>query len=173
MSAVRFSDVKAAVNITGTSHDNELQAMLDRAEATLARRVGPLTSVTVPNEVHTGPGPIRLRKLPAIAVVSATSGGAAVNDLDLDTDSGVLYGTFGTARRGVRVTYTAGRTAPLDADLEEAVLELVKHLWETQRPAGSQPPGSLDRGDAPSGGSYLLPYRVQSLIEPYMQYGMA
>ncbi len=169
MTALRLADVKAFLNVGTTRHDDELQDILDRAEAILAARVGPLSPLTVTGERHTGPGPLVLKRYPVVSVVGATSGGAVVGDLDLDGDAGLLYGSFGSARGGVRVTYTAGR-AVLPADLEAAVLELVRHLWQSQRPAGAQaPPGSLGGGDdAPPGGAFLLPYRVQSLIEPYL-----
>ncbi len=168
MTAVRLADVKAFLNLGTTRHDEELQDSLDRAEAILAARVGPLSPVTVTGERHTGPGPILLRRYPVASLVSVTSGGVAVPDADLDVDTGLLYGTLGSARGGVRVTYIAGRSV-LPADLEAAVLELVKHLWQSQRPAGAQaPPGSLGGDDAQPTGAFLLPYRVQSLIEPYL-----
>jgi hypothetical protein len=168
MSAVLLTDAKTFLNVTVATHDAELQSMLDRAEAILARRVGPLSLTTVTDEVHTGPGPLLLKRYPVVSVTSATSDGVAVSDLDLDVDTGLLYGAFTSGFRKVRVTYTAGRAVP-PADLEAAVLELVKHLWESQRPAGAQaPPGSLAGDDIQPGGSYLLPYRVQSLIEPHL-----
>ncbi len=168
MAAVLLADVKAFLNLGTTRHDSELQDTVDRAEAILAARVGPLSPVTVTDERHTGPGPILLKRYPVLALVGATSGGATVADADLDTGAGLLYGSFGSARGGVRVTYTAGR-AVVPADLEAAVLELVKHLWQSQRPAGAQaPPGSPGGDDGPQGRAFLLPYRVQSLIEPYL-----
>lgn len=168
MSVVTLAAAKTFLNITSTTHDAELQSMIDRAEAVLAKRVGPLAPVTVTGEVHTGPGPLLLRRYPVLSVASATSGGVAVSDVDADADAGVVYGTFSRTRRAVRVTYTAGRTAPLPADLEAAVLELTGHLWQTQR--GNAPSATALQGDegAPSGGGFLLPYRVQSLIEPHL-----
>lgn len=169
MSVVTLASAKTFLNITTTTHDAELQAMLDRAESVLAKRVGPLAPVTVTDEVHTGPGPIVLRRFPVISVTSAASDGVAVTDLDADTASGVVYGTFSRALRKVKVTYTAGR-ATLPLDLEAAVLELTRHLWESQRGNSlATVPGSLPGEDVQTpGGSYLLPYRVQSLIEPYL-----
>lgn len=167
MSVVQLDAAKTFLNITTTGNDTELQTMLDRAEAVLTRRVGPLAPVTVTDEVHTGPGPLVLRRYPTISVTSATSDGQAVDDLDLDADTGQLFGTFTAAHRATTVTYQAGR-ATLPLDLEAAVLELTKHLWQSQR--GSAPglplqgPGEADI-DAPR---YLLPYRVQTLIEPYL-----
>ncbi len=168
MAAVLLSDVRTFLNISTTRHDDELLDTIDRAEAILSRRVGPLSLMTVTNEWHTGPGPLLLKRYPVVSLTAATSGGVAVADADLDTDAGLLHGTFSSVPRGVRVTYTAGRSV-LPTDLEAAVLELVKHLWQSQRPASAQaPPGSLGGDDAQPAGAFLLPYRVQSLIEPYL-----
>lgn len=173
MSVVSLADARQFLNFTSDVDDDELVSMIDRAQAILERRVGPLEPVTVTDEVHTGPGPIVLRKYPVLSATAATYAGAAVTDLDLDVDSGVLYGTFGSVSRAVKVTYTAGRDL-LPADLEEAVLELVKHLWVSQRVPGVGRPGFQGFGggtgesDPPAAAGYLLPYRVQSLIEPYL-----
>ena len=173
MSAVSLSEVKAFLDITDTRNDSELESFIDRAEAIIAQRVGPLSPVPVTDEVHTGPGPILLKRFPVVSVSSATSSGATVTDVDADLDAGVVHGTFGSARRSVKVSYVAGR-AVLPEDLVAAVLVLVDHLWKSQRVSGTRAPGFQgyggDSGDtnAPAGSGYLLPYRVQSLIEPYI-----
>jgi hypothetical protein len=173
VSVVSLADAKAFLNQTTSTNDDEVQMFLDRAERILARRVGPLGTETVTDEVHTGPGPLVLRRYPVVGVTSATSYGATVTDLDLDTDAGVLYGTFGSTSRAVRVTYTAGRES-LPEDLELAVLELVKHLWESQRGnSAATPPGSYPGEDVQPAAGYLLPYRVQSLIEPFLSPAVA
>ena len=146
---------------------SELIDMLDSAEAVLERRVGPLVPVSVVNEVHTATGgPIVLRKRPVISVTSVVSGGFTVLDTELDAEAGLLYGSFYGDYRGTKVTYTAGWTV-LPADLERAVLELVRHLWSTQRGSAPANPLSGETDLAPAG-NFLLPYRVQSLIEPFL-----
>lgn len=180
MAVVALPDLKIFLNIpaTDTAHDDELQRMLDRAAKILAQRVGPLTPVTVTDEVHTGPGPLLLKRYPVVSVTSATTSGVAVTDLDLDADAGVLHGVFNSVHRKTKVTYVAGRTA-LPADLEAAVLELTKHLWDSQRVSGTTRPGFQGYGggsgdtEPPAGSGYLLPYRVQSLIEPYVLQSIA
>lgn len=168
MSAVSLADLKAFLNKTDSNDDDELVAMLDRAEAILAVRVGPLSPITF-TEVYSGPGPIVLRRYPVISVTAVTDVGNAVTDSYLDVDSGVLYGSFSRwPAMSVAVTYVAGRDI-LPADLEAAVLELVRHLWTSQRGGGSLRP-SFPGDEAPqqqTGSGYLLPYRVESLIEPY------
>ena len=165
MSAVSLAEVKAFLDITDTRNDSELESFIDRAEAIIAKRVGPLAPIAVTNEVHTGPGPIVLKKYPVVSVASATNSGVPVYDIDADFEAGVVYGTFTSARRAVKVSYVAGR-AVLDEDLVAAVLELVKHLWQSQR--GNAPAAMALQGGDPdlqsTGNGYLLPYRVQSLI---------
>lgn len=166
MTAVGLSTVKQFLNMSSGVDEDELLDTIDRAEAALSARVGPLTPITVVNEVHTATGPIVLRKRPVIAVTAVTSAGYAVTDTEFDTEAGILYGTFYDNYRGTRVSYTAGYPAPLPADLEHALLELTGHLWKSQRGASSTPLNPSE--EAPSGTGYLLPYRVQSLIEPYL-----
>lgn len=170
MSAVSLDDVKTFLNITDTASEDELIAMLDRAEAILAARVGPLEPTTVTGEVHTGPGPLVLKRYPVISVESVGSYyGDPVTDFQVDADSGVVYGYFSCTFRGTTVTYTAGRKY-LSADLQEAVLELVKHLWTTQRVPGTRlrSSGEPDERTLQGISNYLLPYRVQTLIQPYL-----
>lgn len=168
MSVVSLADAKEFLEISDSEDDDELVLMLDRAVAVLAARVGPLEPVTV-TEKHTGPGPIVLKQWPVLSLTSATADGATVTDADLDEDAGVVYGTFGYTRRGVSVTYQAGRY-PLPADLEAAVLELLKHLWSSQRVPGTRRAFSGDPDERTLQGvsTYLLPYRVQTLIEPHL-----
>jgi hypothetical protein len=166
MSVVGLALVKQFLNITDGSNDAELQATVDRAEAILARRVGSLTPVTIVDERHVGPGPLLLKRHPVISVSSVTSGSVAVTDWDLDGD--VLHGSF-YAGYPARVTYVAGRPV-IPADLEQAVLELVGHLWQSQRVPGANRVQAFARQseqDVQVGAGFLLPYRVQTLIEPY------
>jgi hypothetical protein len=163
-------DVKAHLNITDDAHDAELQDMLDRAVAVLAVRIGPLVPVVVTDEVHTGPGPLVLRRYPVVSVQSATSSDSSVTDLDLDTDTGVLHGSFTSKSRATKVSYTAGRDV-LPADIEAAVLEMTAHLWASQRVSRPGRPGFSEidvNPEVPSGARFLLPYRVQTLIEPHL-----
>jgi hypothetical protein len=178
VAVVALSDAKAFLNITGTGSDNELVRMVDQAEAAIAARVGPLAPVTVTEMHHGGANPIVLRRPPVISVTSVVADGATTTSgFDLDSEAGLLFSESGYGYAGlprsVQVTYTAGRSS-LPADLEAAVLELVRHLWESQR--GSTPvalAGAGDDGLRDTGSGFLLPYRVQSLLEPYLRPSVA
>jgi len=171
--ALDLASVKRHLNIpaTSTGDDAELADTLARAVAVLGQRVGPLTPTTITNEVHTGPGPLVLDVYPVISVTTATAGGVAVLDAEVDRSTGELFGSFGYTPRGVRVTYVAGYD-PLPADLELAALEMTAHLWRSQRGGGSGQvsfpgEGEQDDDDANPAAAYLLPYRVQSAIDTH------
>ena len=177
--AVSLAEMKKHLNMSGAGNDAELQRFIDVAEAALSNRVGPLTPVTV-TERHDGGAPlIVLRQPRAVSLTSVTyADGTAstLSDYDLDSDTGVLYWNYGTAgrfagsRRNVTVTYVAG-WASLPLDLVDAVKELVRELWETQRGASSGVrPGFTDNDDNSFGvgGLPLFPPRVEQLIAPYV-----
>lgn len=187
MPAITLAEAKTHLNITATTFDAELTDFITSAEAVIARRCGPLGSTTTTARVRGGVGSgtyqrpslndrtaLVLPVSPAVSLTSVTPvGGSALvlTDLYLSPNAVVTYnlgGSFGSAFYDV--VYQSGR-AVVPADLTLAVKELVKHLWSTTQRGGSgaRKPGS---GDAPSGSaSFLLPYAVQSLIEPHIQPG--
>ena len=172
MPAITLAEAKTHLNITATTYDTELADFIASAEAVIAKRCGPLGLVAASARVQGGGSGL---VLPVALVATLTSvtpvGGTALTlaDLHLDTAAGVvtynLGGSFGA--RSYDVEYQSGR-ATVPADLMLAVKELVKHLWSTTQRGGSgaRKPGS----DAPSSSAtFLLPYAVQSLIEPHLQ----
>ena len=174
--AVSLDDVRQFENRTSTVDDEELRGFIDAAQGILSRLVGPLIP-TVVSEVQDGGTPVLvLRKWPVISVTSvtyATSQAVLMSDLDLDPETGIVYWKFGTVgvflggRRFLTATYVAGRNG-LPADLRQAVLELVKHLWESQTGGNRRPNFAADGTNAQIATSYLLPYRVESLIKPHL-----
>lgn len=175
MSVVLLSEAKAHLNIAAATYDAELQTFIDRAEAAITRKVGPLTAVATTKRVRGGTSALALPVLPAITLTSVTpadSTAITLTDLYLDTDAGVVTYNSGAvfAARYYTVVYSAGRAACPD-DLKLAVLELVRHFWETQRGGGGRPGG---RPSEPvSGAAYLFPFRVQELIEAHLTVGFA
>ena len=173
---VSLDDAKAHLQMRTDVNDAELQRFIWAADAAVAQKVGPLAPVTVTERTHGGGTSIVLRQWPVRALTSVTYWDGStvdVSNLDLDTDAGVLYWQWGTSgyftagTRNVTVTYTAGwDQAP--ADLEQAVLELVRHLWETQR--GNNTPARPGFTDEPAvpGAFSSWPVRVQELLAPYI-----
>ena len=174
MSAVSLADVKAHLQMESSVNDVELQRFIDVAEAAIGTRVGPLTPVSV-TEKHSGGGTCLVLKRPravsltSIAYADGTT--STLADYDLDQDTAIVYwnvnttGRFPGAGRNVTVTYTAG-FASLPADLVHAVKELVRHLWETQRPNRLLRGASVD--DLTPGAFSSWPIRVQELVAPYI-----
>lgn len=177
MSAVSLTRVKEHLNITVTDHDGELQRVLDRAEKRLARKVGPLAATSTTSRVSGGDCELVLPVTPVISLTSVTPvGGTAltVGDLYCSPAGVVSYSTGGYfGDRAYVVVYSAGRTE-LPEHLEGAVVELVRHLWDTQR-GSSRRPGS-NPSDSTSntlpGAGHALPFRVSEMIADDLQVGL-
>ncbi len=176
---VGLTDAKAHLGITSTASDDELRRFLDAATDMCESYAGrSLRRRTVTAETHDGGSEsVLLCWTPVISVTSVTDDGTAVADYVLESDSGVLWrdeltGTpWTTGRRVVSVTYVAGYAAP-PADVQQAVLEALRHLWTTQRGAmGGRNPFAGD--EYAQGTGWSLPRRVVELLEPYRMVGVA
>lgn len=175
MSAVTLAQTKAHLNITVSTHDAELQSMIDGAEAAIAQKCGPLSSTATTERVRGGGNGLVVRVTPIVSLTSVTPvGGTAytLTDLDVDTTAGVItrasFGPFVTGRYDV--VYQAGRATTPD-DLLLAVKELVRHLWDTQRGPTRRPGSTASDTTANTipGAAYLFPHRVEQLMIPHMQ----
>lgn len=172
------NDVRPYLNITGAGQDTELTTTLEAAEAVIAQHCGPLAATATTQRVRGERSQLVVSITPAISLTSVTPvGGSAltVGDLMIQANGVIEHIAGGTfSSRWYDVVYQAGR-ASLPKDLREAVLALVKHLWEPQR-GPSRRPGSA-ASDAASntlpGAGYLLPFRVQELMAPHLQPGFA
>lgn len=182
MSVLNREDVKTYLNIDETTWDDELDSFIDQAEASLGNRVGPLTPTPV-TERHDPPwgNPIVVRQLPAISLTSVTPTAGDpldVTTLDLDPDTGILR-LKGTSDRywawyrtrfigPYVVVYQAGWVTVPD-DLKLGAMELVRHLWDTQRRMVQETKGATRPSDLQAGGAFAYPFRVLELINPYLQ----
>jgi hypothetical protein len=171
------------MDLTKTTNDVELLRFLRAAEKAIGHRTGPL----VPEqrvEKHDGGVRVILLRCPvAISLISVTYAdgtSSTLSDYDLDTEIGLLGWNFGTrgwfngGKRQVTVTYMAG-FSEVPEDLKQAVKELVRHLWETQRPVATSRTRTAASIDVtPNPGSYTSwPPRVQELVAPYVPLGVA
>lgn len=170
---VGLDDVKRHLNITGTSSDEELRAVLMAATAAAEdylRR--PLRRLSQTQTFYASSGNGRglvLSRTDVASVASVVEDGTTLTaaDYDANLSAGVVW------RADCRewcypttVTYTtAGIESPA---LRQAVLELTRHLWETQRGTMPMMPRGVDGMDAfnPAMG-YSLPRRVTELLGPY------
>lgn len=176
MSVVTLAEAKTHLNITASTSDAELQEFITRAEAAVTSRCGPLTATPTTSRVRGGAPLLALPVAPVITLTSITPvGGSALTVGDyLVTPGGNVEALAGGwfSDRWYDVVYSAGR-ATLPADLKLGVLELVRHLWDTQRGGTSSGrPGSA-MSDAVAntlpGAAYLYPFRVEQLLTPYIQ----
>lgn len=179
VSVLTLAEAKTHLNITATTHDAELQDVIDAAEAVISKRVGPLQATVRTARVQGGGTRLVLPEYPVTSLTTVTpadSDALTVGDLSLDSAAGVVTYTSG-ARFGARwydVAYSAGRATCPD-DLLMAVKELVRHMWDTQR-GPARRPGSTASDVASNtlpGAGYLLPFRVSELIAPHESVGFA
>ena len=191
MSVVALADAKTHLNEQSTANDAEIQTFIDTAEAAVAAKIGALTVVSIPSEQVRGCGYwLRLSKFPVASLTSVTPVGSGATPLDITTLTvspdalRLVEFTFGGwfGARWYTVAYTAGRAVSTSTfpDIYKGILELVRHLWMTQRgsaAAGARYSGhgtALDTMNAATpGAAYLWPARVLQILEPYMPLGVA
>lgn len=170
---VGLDDVKQHLNMTGTSSDEELRQTLlaatSAAEDYLRRPLRRLAQTQTFYTRHGNGRGLVLSRTDVASVASVVEDGTTLTaaDYDANLSAGVVW------RADCRewcypttVTYTtAGIESPA---LRQAVLELTRHLWETQRGTMPMMPRGVDGMDAfnPAMG-YSLPRRVTELLAPY------
>lgn len=174
MAVVTLGEAKAHLNITATTSDTELETFIDRAEAAVVARCGPLAPVAVTSRVR---GESNILALPTTPVISLTSitplNASALTVTDyLVSEGGNVEHVIGAwfLARWYTVTYQAGRTT-LAEDLRLGILELIRHMWDTQRGGLSRPgsPMSTAMSNTMPGAAYLFPFRVEQLLAPHAQ----
>lgn len=178
MAVVTVTEVKAHLNITGAGYDTDLGVFIDRAEAAIAAKCGPLAAESKTERIDGHTSRLVLRSTPVISLTSVTPvDGTAltVGDLYVSPSGVVEYddgGSFSAAR--YTVVYQAGRSS-VPADLKYAILELVRHFWATQRGPSRRPgsTSSTETANTIAGAAYMMPFRVLELIAPHIQPGFA
>lgn len=186
-----LDEVKAALNKTTTADDTELQGVIDAAVAALENHPGYRITDAVTTNTYTewydgGSDTIVLRHYPVTAITSVTeylptSQALAAEPLDttstftgygysIDLATGIVSRTSGgssyTFQGQVQVVYTAG-SPTVPADIREAALKLVDHMWSDQRGASAQPFNTSGDEYQPPVTGHLLPWEVEELLAPY------
>jgi len=168
---VGLSQLKAHLNIAADDHDHddELRAAILAASDAIGRNLHrPVRRETLTRTWVTlrGNGLALVLPRPDVAeVVSVSSGGRVLTADEYTPDllTGVIYRPEGWSAP-VTVTWT---TAAVDtADIRQAVLEMCRHLWETQRGSLRANGLPLAGGTTQPGASYSLPNRVLELLAP-------
>jgi hypothetical protein len=176
---VGLDEVKRKLNITGTTHDDDLRHYIGVASQVAEDKCGAIARRTVVETYSGGRAQLALRQHPVVSVTSITQGGTplAATAYELaDAGAGVLAATSGVLGSAtLTVTYVVGRPV-IPGPILEGVLELVRHLWATRR--GPAAPNRLGPLDDPTpdpltaSGAYLLPWRVEQLWAPYVPLGV-
>ncbi|MEU0001944.1 hypothetical protein ABZ069_34055 [Streptomyces microflavus] len=118
-------------------------------------------------------GAIVLRHVPALEIISVIplrpAGPCyAVDDLDLDPDTGVVRRLGGGTLTGLLLCiYTAGRPI-ISANITAAARIIIQHLWRTTQGPGRPQlgTGDFDVSEPIPGFGYAIPNRALQLLEP-------
>lgn len=162
--------VKARLNKTLTVDDSEILDMIAAASAEYAEWVGPVSG-TVTEKHHGGGTSLILRTPNVAALVSAVySDGTTINvaDLDLDTETGIVYwdyntaGAFNRGLRNVTVTYQVGSIPGNHREIVAADVAGYFDLTQTG-PSGPEDDGY---GSANRTSPLVLFPRIRSLAAP-------
>lgn len=173
---VSLADVKAHLNKTGATDDDELRTFIAAATEVIEKDpdigVGPVVVQSF-TERHRSGYYLTLRRAPVVSVTSVepwTNLGTTHNpaDLRIDQERGIVERRDGGYLLGpLAVTYKAGR-AIVPANIRLAALEMVKHWWESQRGA---PPGlrphQQQTDDVILSSGYAIPRRVAEMLRAH------
>lgn len=189
MGIVSLDEVKQHLNITTSDQDEELRRFMDAATDLAENYVGQvLGRRTFSSELYDGnTEALRLRNPKAISIVSVYENGMLLNSGQYALDptgqrlyrvgSGTLYATnsygFWTGgMNNISVTYVAGWVNP-PAAAKQGVLEIIRHLWQTQRGAMNVMTRNQSGDDFYTASTYSLPRRAMELLDPLSLPGMA
>lgn len=174
-----LAEAKAKLNLQATTDDDEVATYLEVA-CDLAQQVADtqFARTTVVDTLSgRGEVSISLSRRPVVSVTTVTENGTALTSgtgYTTDLRWGRLFRQAGTytdycwavGRRNIAVTYVAGY-ATIPTQVRNATLDLLAHLWETQRgPATSGRPSDADIYQVP-GTSWYIPNRVRDVLMDY------
>ena len=187
---VGYDEVLEFLNIpTASANENEVRRFIDASTDLAETYVGQvLGRRTFTNELYDGGTEfIRIRNPKAISITSVTENGLAVSASNYVLDytgqrlyrigSGTLYATnsYGYWTQGmnnVSITYVAGYVNP-PMSAKQGVLEIIRHLWQTQRGAINVMSRTNSGDELYSTPTYSLPRRAMELLDPTSFPGLA
>ena len=137
MSVISPADVRPRLNKTVATDDDEIQEMIDAAEAEFEELIGPL-AVTPYTEQHAGPVALLQRPVAAVQSVVDLYGTAVLpSEYSLNAAAGIL--TIGRAG-SFTVTYTVGYDV-LPANYREVIIaDVAGYFSRTQRGGSANRP---------------------------------
>ena len=185
-----YDEVLEYLNIPSASaNENEVRRFMDAATDLAETYVGQvLGRRTFTNELYDGGTEfIRIRNPKAISITSVYENGVSVPSSNYVLDytgqrlyrigSGTLYATnsYGYWTQGmnnIQITYGAGYVNP-PMSAKQGVLEIIRHLWQTQRGAINVMGRTQTGDELYTGSTYSLPRRAMELLDPTSFPGMA
>jgi hypothetical protein len=184
---ISWSDALAHLNIpANAAPEDELRRFMDAAEDLAEQYVGTILGRATFTETHDGGyDHIRLRKPCALSVASVYENGVLVDPSNyyIDPSGQRLYrrgsGSFGYSLssmwaagvQSVVVTYTSGYLVTPPA-VQQGVLEILRHLWQTQRGAVNVMNRTGSGDDFYTASTYSLPRRAMELLDQASLPGM-
>lgn len=174
MSVPTLTDVKAQLNITGTSNDALLNIFLNSALKLVEARVGPSTVQSFTEQITVRAPAFNLSYRPLVSITTLTSLGngwptLTASMLNFDERSGSVWRIdHGPLTGQYEVTYTAG-WATFPDNYHLATLITVQHLWKSHRGGTRRPDqGSIDDVPVRIGDGMSRALTKQSLTLPVM-----
>jgi hypothetical protein len=173
---ISLAEARHQLRLTSQSGNDDLRTFIAAATVAIEDHVGrKLIRRTITDEKHRRAcGTVILKRFPVMSLTSvSTLDGVTtwnVNDLDVDSDTGIVTAITGPSLRGdIKATYLCGmRVIPVNYLMSARYI--VEQLWQTMRPfAGNAnlPAGVLeDSLDARSGGlvGFAIPNRALELL---------
>lgn len=191
MGVVSLDEVKAHLNIptTNTTNDEEIRRFMDAASDLAENYVGcVLGRQTFVNELYSGNTDIiRLNNPRALSITSVYENGVLLEPTAYVLDytgqrltrvttgslSGPNYfGIWAPGAQNISVSYVAGFINPPPA-AKQGVLEIIRHLWQTQRGPSSVIGRQQTGDDFYQTATYSLPRRAMELLDPVSLPGLA
>ena len=180
------------LNIPAASaNQEEIRRFIDAAQDLAENYIGAvLGRRTITSEKYDGNTDVlRLRNPRAISISSVYENGDLLDSsqylldptgqrlyrLTTSSLSSTTYGAYGYWAAGVNsvsVTYVAGYTVTPPA-VQQGVLEILRHLWQTQRGAVNVMSRTGTGDDFYTGATYSLPRRAMELLDPASLPGLA
>ena len=188
---VGLDEVKTHLNIplTDSTLDDELRSFIDAGSDLAESYVGQvLGRRTFTSELYDGGGEfIRIRNPRALSMTSVYENGALVSSSAYALDytgqrlyrigsssiyANNAYGYWSQGFNNIQLTYDAGYVNPPMA-AKQGVLEIIRHLWQTQRGAMNVTARTLGGDELYQTPTYSLPRRAMELLDPTSFPGMA
>jgi uncharacterized repeat protein (TIGR01451 family) len=188
---VSYDSVLSHLNIPAASADaEEIRRFIDAAQDLAEGYVGAVLGRRSFVELYDGnTDVIRLNNPRAISITEVIENGVTLGVADYKLDStgqrlyrltsasltqstSTAYGYWATGVNSVQVTYTAGFAITPPA-VQQGVLEIIRHLWTTQRGAVNVMSRTGTGDDFYPGATYSLPRRAMELLDPQSLPGLA